>query len=623
MKNFDNRRFILLLIISVVAVLFILRLMTMQLMTDKWKARAAKISEWKVFTYAPRGVIYDRNGNKLVENKTFYDLMVKPVEVDKNMDKAAFSKLLGITEEEFEKRLEKAKNYSFYIPSQFEKEITSEDYGRISEELPKYPGFYPTERTMRGYRKEAGAHVLGYIAEVSGDEIKNDPYYKERDYIGKIGIEKYYEKILRGQRGVRMILKDAVGMESKPVEGGKYDTMAVQGEGIYTSIDAELQAYGEKLMQNKKGSIVCIEPETGEILALVSAPSYSPSLLTGREYGKNYMSLQKDSLKPLPNRAITGLYPPGSIFKMAQALIGLQEGVINLNTGFPCDKSLVGCHNHPTAVNLTLAVQYSCNPYFYRATQRIIQQNKVRSFFKDSEIGLKKWTEYMHSFGFGVKLETDISGILKGFIPDVEYYNKIHGEGRWAFSTIYSISIGQGEVLVIPLQMANFAAIMANRGYYVTPHFVRGIGEPGKNIPEQFTRKNKTMVDAHHFEPLVEAMRAAVNDPGGTGSRAKVPGITVCGKTGTAQNPHGEDHAVFICFAPMEKPKIAVSVYVENAGFGGVWSAPIASLMMEKYLTGTVTDTLKEKTILDAVILDVKKEKATTNAKSRKRLGNQ
>ena len=618
MRNFENRRFIILVIYFTIAIIFIIRLMFMQLFTDRWSDRAAKISEYKLYTYAPRGIIYDRYGEKLVENKTYYDLLVTPKKM-KPMDTLAFCKLVGITKETFIEKVEAAKNYNYYIPSEFEKQINSDHFELISEELYRYPGFQPQDRTMRGYKSEIGAHVFGYLSEVSPEDIKSNPYYRPRDYIGKKGLEQSYEEILRGKRGVRYLLKDAIGKESGSYENGKYDTLAVPGENIYCTIDPVLQAYGEKLMQNKKGSIVCIEPETGEILALVSSPTYNPSLMVGREKGKNYSALEKnDSLKPLYNRAIQAMYPPGSIFKMAQALIGLQEKVIDFNTGFACDKSLVGCHNHPSAGDLKHGVQYSCNPYFYKVTQRIIQQGKSKSFFKDSELGLRKWTEYMHSLGFGIRLDVDIPSLNKGFIPHVDFYDKYYGKGRWAFSTIYSISIGQGEVLVVPLQMANFTAIIANRGYYITPHFIKGITRKG-NIPEKYRTKNKTLIDAHYFEPLVDAMRAVVEEPGGTAQSAKIPGITVCGKTGTAQNPHGEDHSVFISFAPMEKPKIAVSVYVENAGFGGVWAAPIASMMMEKYLTGTVKDTAREQRITNAVILDVKKEKASTNAKSKKR----
>jgi penicillin-binding protein 2 len=622
MRNFEERRFTILLIFITVLVIFSIRLFYMQIINDYWKDRAAQISEYKVYTYPPRGIIYDRNGKKMVENKTFYDLMVIPKYL-KEIDTTAFCKLVGITKEQFIKKINEAKKYSRYVPSPFEKQISSDNFERISEELYKYPGFYAQERMLRGYSQEIGAHVLGYISEVDSTDIKANPYYRSGDFIGKKGLEQAYEYELRGVRGVKYILKDAIGNETGSFENGKYDTAAMQGHNLYCTIDANLQAYGEMLMQNKKGSIVCIEPSSGEILALISAPTYNPSLMTGREKGKNYLTLlRNDSLKPLYNRAIQAMYPPGSIFKMVQSLIALEEGVITTHTGFSCDKSLVGCHAHPTANDLKKAIQFSCNPYFYQTTRRIIQQGKSKNAFIDSELGLAKWTKYMHSFGLGIDLGIDMPSVKKGFIPDTAFYNqpwpKGHGKHRWAFSTIYSISIGQGEVLVTPLQMANIAAIIANRGYYYIPHFIKGIGEKG-NIPEYFLKKNHTLVSKTHFEFVADAMRAVVEEPGGTGGRAKIPGITVCGKTGTAENPHGEDHAVFIAFAPMENPKIAISVYVENAGFGGVWAAPIASLMMEKYIKGSVSDTLKEKQIKDAVILDTKKYKATLSSKKKKR----
>lgn len=612
MNNFDNRRYVLLLIFISVAVIFIVRLFYMQIITDKWYKRAIEISEYKIYTYPPRGIIYDRYGNKLVENTTYYDLMVKASEVDPEMNEKDFCKILGISEAEFSKRLNEAKDKNFYIPFLFEKQISSEDYQRIEEQLYKFPGFYWQSRTFRGYRNEIGSHLFGYIGEISQNELDNDTiekYYRKFDFVGKSGIEQYYEKEFRGKRGIRYILRDAIGMESGKFEDGKFDTVAVPGLNIYSTIDAELQAYGEKLMQNKVGSIVAIEPSSGEILTMISSPTYDPSLMTGRKKGENYLRLlYNDSLKPLYNRAISATYPPGSIFKMVQALVALQEGVIDFNTGFPCNKALVGCHNHPAAANLETAIQYSCNPYFYKCTQRIIQQNKYRSFFKDSEVGLHLWVKYMHSFGFGVFLDTDIPmpRTGKGFIPDVAFYDNYHGKGRWAFSSIYSIAIGQGEVTVVPLQMANLVAIIANRGYYITPHFVKGISKIG-NIPEKYKRKNYTMVDTKYFEPIVEAMRKVVDE--GTGSQAKLKDIIVCGKTGTAQNPHGEDHSVFIAFAPKDNPKIAISVYVENAGFGGVWAGPIASLMIEKYINGTISDTLKEKRMTDAVILNLKPPK--------------
>ena len=599
----ENRRVVVILIIASVAVIFIARLMYMQLFTDKWSIRAEQISEYKMYTYPARGIIYDRKGKKLVENTTFYDLILRANQL-KEFDTLSLAKLLNIPLEEARKKIKSARKYSYYLPYEFVKQIRASQFEVISEQLYKYPGFYAQERTMRGYPKETAANLLGYIKEVDSSDIKKNAYYRARDYIGKGGIEEAYEADLRGIRGVQYILKDAIGEESGRYAGGKFDTLAVPGKNVYSSIDADLQEYGEMLMQNKIGSVVAIEPQTGEILCMISAPSYAPSLLVGREKGKNLMALlRNDSLQPLYNRPIQARYPPGSVFKMMQALAGLDLGVIDINTGFPCNKSLVGCHNHPSAANVYQAIQYSCNPYFYMTGKRIINRHLSRSIFKDTELGLPAWTDYMKSFGFGTKLETDIPSVKSGFIPDVEHYNKLFRKGGWAYSTIYSISIGQGEVTVIPLQLANFAAIIANRGYYITPHLVKGVGKE-KKIDPKFQNKHYTKVKAEHFDPIVEAMRRAVNEPGGTGGQARLKNVIVCGKTGTAQNPHGEDHSVFLSFAPMDNPKIAMIVYVENGGWGGSVAAPIAGLMIDKYLNGTVTDTVKERKIREMVLLD-------------------
>ncbi len=387
-------------------------------------------------------------------------------------------------------------------------------------------------------------------------------------------------------------------------EDGKYDTTALQGQPIHLGLDIKLQEYGEKLLQNKKGCIVAIDPSTGEILALVSAPTYDPNLLVGnKKIRANYPTLLKDMNKPLFPRPLASEYMPGSTFKLLQSLIGMQEGVITKNSGFPCNKSVVGCHNHPSAQNVTQAVKMSCNPYFYAVTRRIIQQGKKKSSFEDSEIGLQIWADYMHSFGLGVRLDTDITGLRAGNIPDPAYYDRWRGKGAWKFSGIRSISIGQGEVQLTPLQLANVASIMANRGWYYTPHFVKSIGDQGPL--DKYRKKNYTMVNAEHFLPVVEGMRGCVHDPGGTARLARIDGITLCGKTGTVENYiHGvkqKNHSVFIAFAPMDNPKIAIAVFIENAGGGGgTWAAPTASLMIEKFLNGEVKSTAKEKRIMDA-----------------------
>jgi len=384
-------------------------------------------------------------------------------------------------------------------------------------------------------------------------------------------------------------------------EDGRYDTIALQAPALTLGMDIDLQVYGEQLMQNKRGCIVAIEPSTGEILAMVSSPSYDPNLFVGRSnISKNYSKLLNDPDKPLFPRPLAAEYPPGSIFKLINALIGMQEGVIDENASFPCNKSLVGCHGHPTATSVAKGVQMSCNPYFYGVTRKILQQGKSKNHFEDAYQGLAVWNKYMKSFGLGYILETDVAGLRAGLIPTPAFYDKWYGHHGWAFSTIRSISIGQGEVKLTPLQMANVAAIMANRGWFITPHIVKSIGSKGPM--EQFKKKHKTMVRPEFFKPVVEGMRMAVNEGGGTARRARIKDIVVCGKTGTAQNPHGEDHSVFIAFAPMYKPKIAIAVFIENAGFGGTWAAPIASLVMEKFINKKVENKTEEKRILEAVI---------------------
>ncbi len=603
MNNFDNRRIVIVLIFLSVGLIFTVRLLYMQVFTTKWADRAAVISEYKMYTYPARGIIYDRKGKKMVENATFYDLILRANRM-KSFDTAALSTLVGIPLDEVKKKVKFARRYSYYLPYEFVKQLRSDQFEIISEQLFGFPGVIGQERTMRYYPKSGAAHLLGYLKEVDSSDIRNNYYYRARDYIGKRGLEEAYETELRGVRGVHYILRDAIGEESGSFENGKYDTLPQPGKNIYSSVDIDLQAYGEMLMQNKIGSVVAIDPSTGEILCMVTAPAYDPNLLVGREKGKNFRGLQlNDSLKPLYNRPIQARYPPGSIFKVVQALVGLQEGVIDVNTGFQCNKTLVGCHDHPSAGNIYSAIQMSCNPYFYNVGKRIINRHKSRSIFKDTELGMVTWTDYMKSFGFGVKMDTDVPNVKSGYIPDTAHYNHFFGKGRWAYSTIYSIAIGQGEVTVIPLQTANFASILANRGYYYIPHFLMGIGKRG-NVPNKFKEKHFTKVDSKHFDPIVEAMRRAVNEPGGTGSMAKLPNIVVCGKTGTAQNPHGEDHSVFIAFAPMDNPKIAISVIVENAGWGGSVAAPIAGLMIDKYLNGTVSDTAKQNSVSKMVLLD-------------------
>ncbi len=604
--NLSNRKFIVGLIFLVVGFLFIARLFTVQVLDDKYVLDSESNVMREITQYPARGLIYDRNGELLVYNEAAYDLMVIPKQV-KEIDTTAFCALLEIEKDFLVEKFTKAKKYSRYKASTFLKEISSVSYANIQEQLYRYPGFFVQTRTLRKYPRNSAAHILGYIGEVNQKTIEKQPYYKSGDYIGKSGLEYTYEELLRGTRGVKRVLVDVHNREKGKYKDGKADTLAVTGQVIQTTLDILLQEYGELLMQNKKGSIVAIEPATGEILSLVSAPNYDPNMLVGRAVGKNYPELSKDSLNPLFNRALMAKYPPGSIFKTVQAMIGLQQGVISENSTFACNKSLVGCHNHPTATSVAASVKMSCNPYYYHVYKRILQQRRVKSIFKDSELGLAVWSKQVKKFGFGQRLETDLPSIKSGYVPDVSFYNKWYGEGRWAFSTIYSLSIGQGEMGVIPLQMANLSATIANKGYYYTPHFVRSI-EKSDTIPSKFTEKHDVEIDKEHFETVINGMYGVVYEPGGTARRARIhDSIIVCGKTGTAQNPHGEDHSVFIAFAPRENPKIAVAVYVENAGGGGTWAAPIASLMIEKYLTNSIStrNLRKEQRILDANLLNV------------------
>ena len=557
MRNpLSSRRYVVMGIFIAVGAIYLLRLAYLQIFDDTYTELANRNALRYVTQYPSRGLIYDRNGKLLVYNEAVYDLMVIPRQV-KHIDTAEFCNLLKITKEDFVKKMEKARKYSTYAPSIFEKQISKEDFAPIQEKIYLYDGFYAQSRPLRYYPEAVACHVLGYIGEVNEEMIEKNPYYKKGDYIGMSGLEKSYEEI-------------------------------VAGKNLYSTIDIELQKYAEQIMANKRGCIVAIEPESGEVLCFVSAPYYDPNLLVGRVRGKNYKMLAEDISKPLFNRVLMAEYPPGSIFKIAQALIALDMGVITPNTGFACDKGLVGCHNHPSATCVRDAIKMSCNPYFYRVFQRVVQQTNPKSGKADSKYGLGLWTAAAKRMGFGVRLDIDLPNARKGFIPDTNFYNKWYPSG-WNFYTIYSNSIGQGEVGVIPLQMANFAALVANRGWYITPHLVRSYGDEDKKEKYvKYGEKHYSLIPSSYWDLAVEGMWGVVHEAGGTARRAKIDDIAVCGKTGTAENI-GEDHSVFICFAPMNNPKIAVAVYIENArGGGGTWAAPIASLVIEKYLKGEV-----------------------------------
>ncbi|MDX5347678.1 MAG: penicillin-binding protein 2 [Hymenobacteraceae bacterium] len=587
MKYLESRKYVIQIIFLVVGITFAIKLFFIQVFNSSYKTAAENNAIQKIIQYPFRGLIYDRDGKLLVQNTPVYDLMVVPKEV-KLTDTLRFANLLGVEMEDFRARLMAAKKYSYVKPSAFLQKLSNKDLAGIQEHLVDFPGFYINARTARGYPHQNMAHALGYIAEISPQQLESGKYpgYRPGDYIGKSGIELEYEEYLMGKRGVKYMMVNVRGIEKGSFKDGQYDTLSVAGKNLISTIDLDLQQYGEFLMNGKKGSVVAIEPSTGEILSFISAPFYDPNLFTGKDFGKNYMALQGDTDKTLFNRPLMAVYPPGSIFKLVQAAIGLQEGIISVNTTLPCNKSLVGCHPHTSPLNLQGSIQHSCNPYYYQVVRAILNQNKSKNTFKDTEIGLREWDEHIYSFGFGEKLGIDLPNEKRGLVPSPNLYNKYYGEGRWKFSTIRSISIGQGEVGVTPLQMANLAAIIANRGYYYTPHLIKAIGENGKPL-EEYSEKHYTTVDARHFTPIIEGMRAVVTS--GTAAWAnRGLNIEVCGKTGTAENPHGEDHAVYIAFAPKDNPKIAIAVYVENAGFGGMSAAPIASLMMERYLNDSV-----------------------------------
>lgn len=616
--NYESRKYVLIATVLVIAVIFILRLFWIQVVDSKWKASAASMAERKVTDYPARGFIYDRNGQLLVANTPVYDLMMVPREV-KDFDTLAFAQLIGVPLEELRTRITEARKYSMHKPSVIEKQIPAGQFSAISVHLHSYPGFYGQSRTLRTYPPHLAAHLLGYLSEVDARKVEQDPYYKAGDVIGVGGLEQYYEEQLRGRRGVRYVLVDVHNNIKGPYKGGIYDTLAVEGQDLYTGIDLRMQRLGEQLMRNKKGSIVALDPRTGEVLCLVTSPTYDPELLVGRVRNTNYGILQRDSIKPLFDRALQAQYPPGSIFKIVQSLIALDEGVITTHTGFACNKNLVGCHNHPNASTIEEAIQYSCNPYFYNVFDRIVERKlDKKSRFRDAALGLKEWEDRILTFGLGAKPRLDLPALKGGNIPGPAYYDRKYGKGRWAFSTIYSASIGQGEVLTVPIQMANLAAIFANKGWYYDPHVVRAIGEPD-SVQTRYMQKHVVAVAPHWFDHIQEGMRRVVHEPHGTARSARIDSITVCGKTGTAENPHGQDHAVFVCFAPMENPRIAMAVYVENSGFGGTWAAPIASLLMEQYLTDTITRPEVMKKMLEADLIAQEKYYVRKPKKPRRR----
>jgi penicillin-binding protein 2 len=583
----DQRPAVILLFIFLISGVLLVKLFAIQVLDDSFLKRAESNAIQRIVDHPYRGLVYDRTGKLMVFNNPIFDLMVVPREFNVG-DTAKFCELFRISKEELITSYNAAKSYSKVKPSPLIKQLSTKDFARIQDFLVDYPGLFILTRSVRSYPSATTAHALGSIGEISGGQLEKVTvgYYSQGDYVGLSGLEKYYEKELRGKKGVKYKMVNVRGVDKGPFKEGEYDTISIAGQNLTSTIDLDLQRYGEMLMNGKTGSVVAIEPKTGEILAMISAPFYDPNQLTGAEFGKTYKKLNRDNSKPLFNRPIMATYPPGSIFKIVQSLIGLQEGVLTPNSTFACNRSLVACHNHPNPVNLFGAIRNSCNPYYHQAFRQIINREVSSNTFKDTEIGLNAWREKVLKFGLGSPLGMDMTGEKGGDIPSSKLYDRIYGAGHWKYSTIYSLSIGQGEMQVTPLQMANLAAIFANKGYYYTPHLVKAINGNPKRIPAKFQEKISVGVDARHFDLIQDAMAEAIY---GTAARAVMTDLVIAGKTGTAQNPHGEDHSVFVAFAPKDNPKIAIAVYVENAGWGGRAAASTASLMIEKYIRRTIS----------------------------------
>jgi len=594
---FISRKYIIMALIVLASLILIVRLFIIQVVKDTYRLSADNNVLRYVTQYPARGLIYDRNNKLMVYNQAAYDLMVVPAQVTK-IDTSEFCNLLDISTPSFRERMSAAVSYSRRAPSVFLKQISAESYARLQEKLFQYPGFYVQPRTLRKYSKPIAGHILGYVSEVDEAIVKKEPYYKSGDYIGKLGIEEAYEKYLRGQRGVKIFLVDVYSRIKGSYADGRMDTIAVQGEDIISSVDMDLQEYGELLMRNKSGSIVALEPKTGEVLALVSSPNYDPGLLVGRIRSENFSRLSADTAQlPLFNRALQAKYPPGSTFKPINGLIGLQENVITPSTLFGCNNGylFIDCHSHSSPLDLIHGISNSCNSYFCQVYRRILENPEYPTI----EDAYTKWREYLTEFGFGKKLGIEFTNELNGLIPSPAYFDKYYGKNKWKALTVISMAIGQGEVETTPLQMANMTAAIANRGYYYIPHIVKSI-DNNKKIDQKYLTKQVINIDSANFESIVLGMEQAVNGEGGATARiAALKDIIVCGKTGTAENPHGKDHSVFVAFAPKDDPKIAIAVYVENAGFGATYAAPVASLMIEKYLTGKVTNRWSEQRILD------------------------
>ena len=583
----ENRKYIIIGVFCLVGLIYLSRLFYLQILDDSYSLESSNNSIKRVIEVPYRGQIYDRTGKLIVYNTPVYDLYVTPKQV-RIPDTVAFCRMMDISLPEFDSIMQFAKDYSPLKPSLFMRQLSKEDFARIQDALVDYRGFEPRMSSMRTYPAHTMANALGYVSEIGKKRLDNQefPYYRQGDYVGHNGLEEQYEEQLRGKRGVKFVMQNVRGVAKGSFKNGLYDTMAVAGKNLYTGIDVEVQQYADSLMQNRIGSVIAVEPATGEILVSVSAPTYDPNLLSSRYFSKNYIKLVRDPYKPLINRPIMASYRPGSTFKLIQALVAQQQGSLHPHTVYGHGGSPMRCHCHG-GNNLRGAVRFSCNPYFYNVFRKMIYHNSETNTFKASAIGLHQWHDAVVKFGIGQKLGVDLPSELKGSLPDVQTYDKMYkGENRWKFSNIYSLSIGEGELLVSPLKLVNLAATIANRGWYVTPHYVKGFGRIGQGIPHSYLEKHQTDIDYKFYLPVIEGMRMAVA-AGTVNKMADIQGIDLCGKTGTAQNSkfnHKYDHSIFIGFAPMNNPKIAIAVFVEYGGWGGSAAAPVAALIAERFL---------------------------------------
>ena len=591
-RDYTERKYIIGGAAIIIVIVYMLRLLMLQIMSDDYRILADSNAFLKQTEYPARGAIFDRNGKLLVFNQPSYDVMVVMNEAREHLDTLELCEALGITREYFEKRMADIKDrnknpgYSRYTQQVFITQLDEQDFAVFREKLFRFPGFYIQKRTLRQYQYPYAAHVLGDVAEVSQGDIEEDKYYVKGDYIGKLGVERSYEKFLRGEKGIQILLRDTHGRIKGHYQNGKFDRRPVPGRNLTLSIDVDLQALGERMMQGKIGAIVALEPKTGEVLCMVSSPTYDPRLLTGRKRGKNHLALQRNVWKPLLNRSIMGQYPPGSTFKTSQALTFLTEGIITPETSYPCAHGFsfkglhVGCHGHAAPLPVVPALSTSCNGFFCWGLYYMIGNRKK---YGKPINAMNVWRDYMVSMGFGYKTGIDLPGEKRGLIPNGEYYNHAY-KGSWNGLTIISISIGQGEVNLTPLQIANLGATIANRGYWITPHVVKHI--QGAKLDTTYTQKHYTKASRAAYDVVVKGMRASAT--GGTCHALSRYPYVACGKTGTAQN-RGRDHSVFMGFAPMDDPKIAIAVYVENGGFGADLGVPIGAVMMEQYLTGKLS----------------------------------